>query len=256
LTDMVPPISELRRAFSMVIAIHGHYAPVCIILLAVGFWALSIWLLIHIIKTQNSVHVLSVPLFFLICCSLYFSMWVIYTFWLRKLLYEVVIFCLRLPLRFVVRLYRSLAVGMLVFFSKCAVVRKPRYRDYSSGESEQRVLNRDLCRVCNNWISKSRLLTGSSLIFNIASPIERWSHPQRSLGELRESALSCHLCSLFCHSIGPKTSNFSEALKLKVWEERSLQVPGPKLMIQMHGSCAQASKPLRVQEIYGTVEGR
>lgn len=248
---MTPLAFDLRRVYSGMIATDGLCTPLTTFSLALGFWALTIWLLVHMILTQNSAHLLPVPFIILLGLSLYFSAWFISGKWRRKLLREVFFLGLRLPWKEVITWpHRFLKTGALVFCSKFAVVRKPKYRGQNESSAPLQY-HGHLCQTCDELISKSRLFTGSSLFPHLVSPIEIWPHQANSLAGLQASALVCHLCSLLLKSISRQATIPSGALKLKVWEARSLRHPVPELKMQLYGDCIKAASPLTVQEIHG-----
>lgn len=257
---MAPPAFDLRRAYSGMIATDGLWMPLATFSLALGFWAVTIWLLVHMILTQNSVHLLPVPFIMLLSLSLYFSAWFLSGKWRRALLWEVFFFGPKLSLKAITWPHRFLETGALVFCSKFAVARRPRYQGQRGSKDETNnepapLQYRHLCQTCDELISKSPLFIGSPLFPRIVSPIEIRPHQPNSLCGLQASALDCHLCSLLLKSISRQATVPSGVLKLKVWEARSLRHPVPELKMQLYGDCIKVASPLTVQEIHGALEG-
>lgn len=172
--------------------------------------------------------------------------------------------CFWLPIYSVVFLGQALVSSTRHLASNCVVVREPRYRNQNA---ESQAPKHAFCTTCDGFVSKSRLLTGSSRVFHMTSPVEY--HRHCSISDLRKSAATCHLCSFLLQSVDLKTEYTQKRstrgaadvdleasipspkkLKVKLWEEKKQGRSAPLLRIQLQGDCVYKSKPLVVDEIH------
>ncbi|KAK3316855.1 hypothetical protein B0H66DRAFT_306703 [Apodospora peruviana] len=250
-TDADARVSGLGHTYLSVVANEGLRIFCLILIFGLALGGLSAWLIVHIVQTKHLIFIIPlVPAFALTvyCCG-----FLGLKYRLRRLLYELVLFCIKAPFLLLrrcgstfVRICGVLFRAPVVLMARFWVIRQPRYRNVD----EQPVL----CFACRRMVSGSRLLTGSSALFCLTKATERWQH--HSHKGLQESAQQCHLCNVLCQSTSRTKEKFLEAenfvggtkLTVKLWEETFWARRGSELWMQLEGYFQDGFLPVKIVE--------
>ena len=271
-TDSAAKVTGLGHAYLSVAANEGILIFNLFLLFGASLGGLSIWLTIHVIQTEELV--LIIPLIPAFVLTLYCWAFLGLKYRLRRLLFEVVLFCCRWPFTAIRKLASSASTIPLTIYSIPGfmmagryIIRPPRYRGNVGEKGPETAV---LCFACRKLTRESQILTGSKMPLHLVKSTENWQH--HSLRGLQESAGNCHLCRLLLQSTTaqssmepaenqvelekqekePKTNLTvlqERATTVRVWQDKS-SAGDSGLKMQLHGGDVQDARPLEILEVH------
>lgn len=271
-TDSGAKVRGLGHTYLSVAANEGILLFNFLLLFGASLGGASIWLTIHVAQTEQLVFI--IPLVVSTILSIYCWAFLGLKYRLRRLLFEVTLFCCHWPFAILWKLALSalqipspistIPGGMM---TGRFIVRPPRYR---GNVGEKRSETAVLCFACRRMAQESQLLTGSSSPLHLVKSTENWQH--HSMRGLQESASNCNLCRLLLQSASAQSSmgsaKYHEGLKgqekepstnfkmlqgskmtVRVWQEKA---SGEESMLKMklQGDDIGDARPLEILEVH------
>ncbi|KAK3381133.1 hypothetical protein B0H63DRAFT_196846 [Podospora didyma] len=278
-TDAEAQITGLDHALLTVDANEGVRLFALLLLFGTALCGLLVWLAVYIVQTESLV--LIVPLVASVLLAGYCWGYILLSFRLRSLLFEIVLFCCVTPIiglaHLVVKLGRMAKAAIRIpgwLLTKYFVVQLPRHKGVGGPTQNPR-----LCGPCGKIVTKSRLLNGSSAIFNLTWSVEHWQH-HSSLEELQRWASCCQLCEALLRSTGSSanepcdrgieakegsvrsltsldsslakpasTYSTTSPLTLEIWKDVSWKTARGILKVRLKGIEIGTSMPLLIEEV-------